>query len=72
MTDVKRKVVCPECDKEVELVNGEGSCAACGLDVGWVLEKRRRDKAIEKLKQREEAELNPPKPGKGKKFEFGL
>lgn len=45
----EKKVVCPECDKEVQLK--DGVCPECGLDVAWVQEKVRRDKAVEKLKQ---------------------
>jgi hypothetical protein len=59
----KVKLICPECDKEVELVDGEGVCD-CGLDVGWVVEKRRRDRAVKKLAEREEAEVHPPKTKK--------
>lgn len=57
----KITVICPECDKDVEIINGEGECLGCGLDVGWVLEKRRRDKAVAKLAEREEKELVIPK-----------
>ena len=46
----EKKVVCPECDKEVQLTK-EGICPECGLDVAWVQEKVRRDKAVEKVKQ---------------------
>ena len=69
MPDTKKSVLCPECDKDVELVNGEGTCGNCGLDVGWVYEKRRRDKALDKVKEREEQEQQPPK--RKNKFNFG-
>lgn len=55
----KVKLICPECDKEVELVDGEGVCGNCNLDVGWVVEKRRRDRAIRKMDEREEGETRP-------------
>lgn len=69
MPEVKRiKVICPECEKEVELSDGEGVCGNCGLDVGWVMEKRRRDKAVKKLEEREEKES----PTKNKKSRFNF
>jgi endogenous inhibitor of DNA gyrase (YacG/DUF329 family) len=64
MPDNKRKVICPECEKDVEIVDGEGECPNCGLDVGWVLEKHRRDKAVAKLAAREEEEAPKPKTKK--------
>lgn len=52
-----RKVTCPECDAEVELdVDGDGVCGTCGLPVGAVIKKRRVERAVERLRQREEAE----------------
>lgn len=57
----KLTVICPECDRDVEIIDREGECSGCGLDVGWVLEKRRRNKAVAKLAEREEKELIVPK-----------
>jgi transcription initiation factor TFIIIB Brf1 subunit/transcription initiation factor TFIIB len=51
----EKKVMCPECDKDVTIKDGEGVCANCGLDVGWCLEKARRDKAVRKLSEPEKA-----------------
>ena len=59
---VKKKVVCTskECEgknTEVELMDGEGTCSVCGLDMGWVVEKARRDDALERFK----GGVTPPK-----------
>jgi len=58
---VKTKVVCPECSTEVELVDGEGRCSKCRLDVGYVVEKRRVDRAIKKMDDEENKEKEPPR-----------
>lgn len=70
MAVIEKKVMCPECDKEVTLKDGEGTCV-CGLDVGWVLERRRRDRALEKLKSREEKEsADDKRAGKKDRWSF--
>ena len=61
--DKKRTVLCPECEREVVLEDGEGVCDNCGLDVGLVLKRHRTNKAVRKLEERESAE-NPPVPKK--------
>lgn len=73
-----RNVVCPECGKEATLTADEdgvyqGRCKNedCGLDVGWVFEKRRRDKAVDKLKKDEEGENAPQPRNKRGRFSFG-
>jgi hypothetical protein len=73
----KKKVVCPGegCNTEVELTlntesnEWEGDCSKCGLDVGWCIEKVRRDRAVKRLVEREEAE-NPNTEKKKKKGRF--
>lgn len=62
------KVQCPECDKEVTLIDGEGECKNCTLDVGWVMERHRRDRALGKLKKRESEE--DKKAGKKDRWSF--
>jgi transcription initiation factor IIE alpha subunit len=64
-----RHVVCPECDADVNLAESD-KCPNCRLDVAWIFEKRRRDKALERLKQREEDEQkkSDKDAGKGKGF----
>jgi predicted amidophosphoribosyltransferase len=62
-----KKVLCPECDKEVDLSQNEGICQGCGLDVALVIEKDRYERALEKIRSRREQESNPPKDDKDKK-----
>ncbi len=57
----EKTVKCPECDKDVKLTDGEGTCANCGLDVGWVVEKARRERAVRRLLEPE----TPPRKRKG-------
>ena len=57
----KRKVLCPECDKEVEITrdaesgDDEGICGECGLNVGRILTRRRYDRAYNKVAESEKA-----------------
>jgi len=63
----ERMVICPECGKEVKInKDGEGECPGCGLDVGWCLEKRRRDRAVAKLAEQE----TDTAPKKKRRFNF--
>lgn len=68
MPDQTKKVVCPECDKEATVILEEGEwtgkCDNCGLDVGYIVEKRRRDKAIKKMDDLEAAGAPRPKRGR--------
>lgn len=57
-----RKVLCPECEAETALNSeGEGFCPKCNLDVGWVLEKARRERAVRKVNDARETEGKPAK-----------
>ena len=65
-----RKVLCPECDTEVERKvtesgDFEGNCDNCGLDVGNIYTKRRYRNADRKIDEREQEEQG--NKGKGKK-----
>jgi endogenous inhibitor of DNA gyrase (YacG/DUF329 family) len=69
-TPVKKTVICPECDAEVELKEGSGECPSCGLNVAWVLEKDRRECALQRLRDRREKDkkdAEKKKDGKGSK-----
>lgn len=58
----ERKVLCPECEAETTLNSeGEGFCPKCSLDVGWVLEKARRERAVRRVNEARDAESKPPK-----------
>lgn len=64
------KTQCPECENDVTLTTDEdgdyeGTCENCGLNVGRVLTKRRYDKAVAKVAERESA-----KPKKEKSDPF--
>lgn len=54
-----KKVLCPECDTEVDLSQNDGECQKCGLDVALIIEKDRYDRALQKLRERREKESNP-------------
>ena len=68
-----RIVLCPgdDCDAEVNLdesdEDGDVICPKCGLDVGWVIEKDRRDRAGERLRKRREEEQQNIKEEEKKK-----
>jgi hypothetical protein len=72
----KRKVICPEenCNTETELTYNaetkewEGDCPKCGLDVGWCVEKIRRDRAVRRLTEREAAENSENQPKKRRRL----
>lgn len=66
-----RIVTCPgdDCDAEVNLDENEGECPKCGLDVEWVMEKARRDRAVKRVEERRAAE-QPATQKKRKFFEF--
>lgn len=62
-----KTVECPECETDTPLdEDGQGECPNCGLDVGWVVEKARRDEAVDKYKQRKKEERGDPPPKKDK------
>lgn len=75
-----KTVICPECKKECTLTKDDdgiyqGKCQneECGLDVGWVYEKRRRDKAVKSLeddevREEEKEDDKNKKKNKGKGF----
>ena len=54
----KKKVVCPECDAEVEY-SRDAECPKCGLAVGAIYERHRANQALEKLREA----AKKPKPG---------
>jgi len=58
----KNIVLCPECDEEVD-VDEEDECSSCGLNVKIVMDKDRYDRALQRLRERREAE-NPDKKKK--------
>ena len=60
-----KKVMCPECDKEVDLEAGE-ECSNCGINVAVILERDRYERALERLRERRSAEGGG---GKGKRKE---
>jgi len=58
----KNIVLCPECDEEVD-VDEEDECSSCGLNVKLVMDKDRYERALQRLRERREAE-NPDKKKK--------
>lgn len=60
----KRKLLCPECEKEVELTANEegeweGKCPACRIDVGLLVERDRYNRAMDSFRKRREEETAP-------------
>lgn len=50
MPDEKKIVKCPDCEKDHDMATG-GRCASCGLDLEYVFERYRTNKAIRKMEQ---------------------
>jgi len=69
-SEAPKKVLCAECDSEVDLSKNEGVCPKCGLDMAAIMERRRYDKALRRIEKREEEESQPPKPKRKKPFGF--
>lgn len=73
--DSKRKILCPECETEVEIIRDEdgddqGVCGNCGLNVGKILTRRRYDRAYKKVSDAEVAAEEAAKK-KAKKKDMG-
>lgn len=66
-----KKVICPECDKEVDLSQNDGVCQNCNLDVGQIVETDRHQRALQKYRERRESE-DPNKKDEKKKRKFSL
>lgn len=62
-----KKVLCPECETEVNLSEHEGVCQKCGLDVGQIVEKDRYDTALQKYREKKAKESGAP-PKKRRMF----
>jgi len=63
---VKKIVQCPECETDVNLAE-TSECQKCGLNVGRVMERHRLDKALQKIREREEKDAAKDKKEKEKK-----
>lgn len=68
----QKKVICPECETEVTLTDGEGECSKCGLDVGEVLERDRYERALQKVRERREKEAGGKSKSKKRHSHFSF